>query len=394
MTSLKKQLFFISFAVAIIIFGLLLLTYRIALIHRDSMVLTIAVSRVQSSASFLIDGLSRSEKSDSARYVAYIRAYQDLRENLNRIKLSHLPTRNRVTLIEQYSFGVYQYLIKDSEDLGMGVGEEGLSKEGTVQAISIDSISNGVTREVAVLSNEIESYQTIQIQRLYTALYMTGISVALLFLLLGYFYSRSIGKFLAQFSLVLSRITQGRFAPLYRSDLYDEIEMLCGAFQSLSRLEDEKMEFIRSQLHELEKFKLVVQNLDDGVAIMDKDGFVIFINEGLKNMTGYSAAEMIGQRPRHWTDPESTMEIWSVAKKKKQVITKIAINTAKDGMSFTSDIKVFPILGHNKEVRMLVSLERALRDAVASKKSARSAPQSREIGAKPAALGKKRKMRA
>jgi PAS domain-containing protein len=42
-------------------------------------------------------------------------------------------------------------------------------------------------------------------------------------------------------------------------------------------------------------WKTVVDTIQDGILIVDQEGTIVSVNKALRDMTGYSASEMIGQ---------------------------------------------------------------------------------------------------
>ena len=54
-----------------------------------------------------------------------------------------------------------------------------------------------------------------------------------------------------------------------------------------------------------QRYRLLIEKMNDGVVIIDKNGFISYINERFSEMTGYSPSEMIGHHYTKFGDEES-----------------------------------------------------------------------------------------
>ena len=67
---------------------------------------------------------------------------------------------------------------------------------------------------------------------------------------------------------------------------------------------DEETKLREEIIHNEELLRLVSENIYDFVAIHDLDGIYTYASPAVKSMLGYSAAEMVGKKPYHFTHPD------------------------------------------------------------------------------------------
>lgn len=120
-------------------------------------------------------------------------------------------------------------------------------------------------------------------------------------------------------------------------------------------------EALEEKSDELSKFKLIVQNAGEHIIITDSHGIIIFANDAVEKITGYSNAEVIGQRPSLWggqMPKEFYDQMWDTIKNKKQRFTGEIHNKRKNGELYIAEADIAPILDSNGEVEFFVGIER------------------------------------
>lgn len=118
---------------------------------------------------------------------------------------------------------------------------------------------------------------------------------------------------------------------------------------------------LEDKTNELDKFKLIVQNAGEHIIITDSHGIIIFANDAVEKITGYSNAEVIGQRPSLWggqMPKEFYDQMWDTIKNKKQRFTGEIHNKRKNGELYIAEADIAPILDSNGEVEFFVGIER------------------------------------
>jgi len=114
-------------------------------------------------------------------------------------------------------------------------------------------------------------------------------------------------------------------------------------------------------------FRQIVEHTSDIVVItlaepLDEPGpEIVFANQALLDLTGYSREEVIGQTPRLFQSAGSTAEQRQrirAALENCQPIQETVLNRAKDGREFWLDMKIVPLLGPDGRATHFASIER------------------------------------
>jgi len=116
-------------------------------------------------------------------------------------------------------------------------------------------------------------------------------------------------------------------------------------------------------------FRNVIDSTSDGFVLASPAGEILYVNAAWQRITGYSADEAIGKNPRMLksgkTNPRLYEELWDAITHGRHFYTEDIINRRKDGSEYYSSLNVYPVLGKENAVRLLVASER---DITARKK--------------------------
>ncbi|MCL4406208.1 MAG: ATP-binding protein [Patescibacteria group bacterium] len=112
---------------------------------------------------------------------------------------------------------------------------------------------------------------------------------------------------------------------------------------------------------DLQKFRLAVDSASDHIMITDPDAKIIYANHAAEAMTGYSFEEMEGKTPALWggqMPDEFYKQMWDTIKNKKMPFIGELQNRRKDGVVYTAELRISPILDGSGNVRFYVGVER------------------------------------
>ena len=132
---------------------------------------------------------------------------------------------------------------------------------------------------------------------------------------------------------------------------------------TINLLEDVSAEKARAEilLNELNKFHLAVENSFEHVIITDLKGVIIYANKAAEVTTGYSRAEMLGQRPSLWggqMSKEFYKNMWDVIAIQKKTFHAEVSNKRKNGHLYIAEMYISPILGKDGNIKFFVGIER------------------------------------
>lgn len=360
MHSLQKQLFNASALATIVVVGLLLVTFRIAFFNTNIGNMSTIVSDIRYLVMEQRYYLADSRYDDSYKLKEYLKSNARFKEQLFKFQSEYPEVAFRALEITNQSLLIHQAVI-ERLDLSRSSYDSELSQKEMMT--DLEPMFDDMMLLVHKMKKEIKAYQEFQMERLIVSISATIFAAIFLLLVLSYMHSSAISKFFAQFGFVAKRISEGKFSIGRSSDWFEEINQLVASFKELGGFEKEKIEFVRSQLYDLEKFRSIVDNLDDGVILMDADGFVVYVNQKLISQAGYTSHELIGQRPVHWRGDgvaDKLTDIWRVVGKEHHVYEGNIPALNKLNHEYKAITKIFPILSHTKELRFMVAIEQGI----------------------------------
>ncbi len=143
----------------------------------------------------------------------------------------------------------------------------------------------------------------------------------------------------------------------------DLAEQQLALLNLLEDIEEEKA-ITELQTQDLKKFRMAVENASDHIVITDPEGLVIFTNNAVSTITGFSSSEIIGEKAgtqKLWggkMSPDFYKEMWQKIKVDKQVFKGEFINKRKDGSEYYSSATITPVLDDNEEIIYFIGIER------------------------------------
>jgi two-component system sensor kinase FixL len=122
----------------------------------------------------------------------------------------------------------------------------------------------------------------------------------------------------------------------------------------------------RQIAQQLNLLDTAVRDVNEGILITDgkldwPGPVIVFVNDAMTNITGYSREELIGQTPRIFhcqrTD-RSVLDNLKSELRKGQAFTGVVINRRNDGREYFADLHVSPVFDASGRVRNFVSTQR------------------------------------
>ncbi|MFZ2310129.1 MAG: ATP-binding protein, partial [Patescibacteria group bacterium] len=112
----------------------------------------------------------------------------------------------------------------------------------------------------------------------------------------------------------------------------------------------------------LEKFKLALDNASDLIVITDAEGTVLYGNNGVFKLTGYTLTEALGKKAGYlWgkiMPAAYYQKMWKTIKEDKKTFDGDIKNKRKNGEIYDAKITISPVLNNKKEVEFFIGIQR------------------------------------
>jgi PAS domain S-box-containing protein len=115
---------------------------------------------------------------------------------------------------------------------------------------------------------------------------------------------------------------------------------------------------VSSVMQDINTFKLVVDSAPVHIVVTDPQGVILYANNAVSVMTGYSVAECVGNRPSIWGGQMTRSfydRMWAIIKKGDIFEGKV-LNRKKDGTNYVAVLRITPLL-RNGEVIGYIGVE-------------------------------------
>ncbi len=109
----------------------------------------------------------------------------------------------------------------------------------------------------------------------------------------------------------------------------------------------------------------ILKDLDRQVLITDKEGRILYINRRIEEVTGYSAKEILGNKPSLWggqMKPDFYKKLWHQILVEKKAVAVELTNKHKDGHLYKVSLRIAPLLDDQGEVEFFFGIETVIRD--------------------------------
>ncbi len=107
----------------------------------------------------------------------------------------------------------------------------------------------------------------------------------------------------------------------------------------------------------------VFGDMKEQIIITDAEGVLVYVNKVTEEVSGYTLAETIGQKPSLWGGQmprEFYKELWRVIREEKRPTQVSVVNKNKSGKMYSADLKISPILDKDGNVRFYVGIEKLI----------------------------------
>ncbi|MFD0933249.1 PAS domain-containing protein [Psychroflexus salinarum] len=148
--------------------------------------------------------------------------------------------------------------------------------------------------------------------------------------------------------------------PLLSWDIYSEY--FFKLIKTLRKKQEvERLNKFQSKYHwDFQIEETLFKNEYKAIVITDKNQNIIWVNDGFKDMTGYSLSFLKNKSPRILQGEKTSKEALQYIRtqiSQECVCETSMVNYRKDGSEYMCEIKIFPIQNKNNSVEHYIALE-------------------------------------
>ncbi len=99
---------------------------------------------------------------------------------------------------------------------------------------------------------------------------------------------------------------------------------------------------------------------DQQVYLTDNVGKILYVNEQVEQITGYSAEEVLGKTPAIWgrqMPQDFYRKLWKDILEKKETVVVHIVNRRKNGQLYKARTSIFPILNEKGKVSHFLGIQ-------------------------------------
>ncbi len=107
-------------------------------------------------------------------------------------------------------------------------------------------------------------------------------------------------------------------------------------------------------------FNVLFSAMQEQVIITDPNGIILYANDAVNRVTGYSQTEVIGQKPSLWGGQMSSefyKSMWHTLTIEKQSIDVTITNRHKDGHLYKARLCITPVFDKDSTITCFVGIE-------------------------------------
>jgi PAS domain S-box-containing protein len=132
------------------------------------------------------------------------------------------------------------------------------------------------------------------------------------------------------------------------------------AREHATQLENQVRERTLALQTERDRTQAILDSAAEGVSVTDLEGVILYVNPAVERLTGYSAAEILGQRPLIWQNVRQPVthfeQMWQTVAQGQTWKGEITARR-KDGTLYDAQVTIAPIPGPNGEPAGFVGIQ-------------------------------------
>lgn len=108
---------------------------------------------------------------------------------------------------------------------------------------------------------------------------------------------------------------------------------------------------------------LLFEEMLEQIVITDPTGTILYANAATEKLSGYSLAEIVGNKPSLWggqMPEEFYVNMWRIIKEEKKTLATQVRNKRKEGTLYNAFLTISPVLDTAGEIALFIGIERLL----------------------------------
>lgn len=120
---------------------------------------------------------------------------------------------------------------------------------------------------------------------------------------------------------------------------------------------------LRHYADDLKKFQMAVDKASDHIVITNSEGTILYANQAVEKITGFSTGEVIGKKAGSkelWgglMDRDVYRDMWRTIRDQKKTFIGEIVNKRKDGEKYDAEVHISPILDEHGKIMFYVGIE-------------------------------------
>ena len=216
---------------------------------------------------------------------------------------------------------------------------------------------------------KIDKYEAFRpVRNFQTTLLIAVFALMLLAGALAYFLARSITRPIVALTEGAETIGKGDLEHKIDVVTNDEIGLLAQEFNTMTEQLKESHsgleQKVKDRTKDLEKFRLAAESASDHIIITDADGTIVYANDAVERITGFSKNDVIGKKAGSkeiWgglMDHEFYEKLWKTIKIQQRSFSGEIKNKRKNGQEYFASLTISPVVDEAGEVEFFVGIER------------------------------------
>lgn len=134
----------------------------------------------------------------------------------------------------------------------------------------------------------------------------------------------------------------------------------CTKCNKLLGIEKKKEDIFEIKCNRCGEINSLLGDKNKQIFLTDAKGFIVYINDKVESVTGYSKEEVMGKTPALWGGQMSDAfyaDFWNTILTQKKAVSVRLVNKRKDNSLYNVSMQISPILNSYGDVEFFLAME-------------------------------------